>query len=658
MQTIDNPQTAKDYLKLGNELSKQGKLNRAAKQYLKALQLKPKFVPALNRLAAIYEKQKKYEQALKYRQQALQVQPENTKLQKKLAELEQQQERQEEKASLLNSSQEHKEGAIYSKIWNALNQTSLEKLEEESENWPQEIDIEQAKQYFARTSQYKIIKLNSLTEEDKQFLESAGLSLTYLKQNQARLINKEGVVEENPSTLKELERLKQINPVLKDLAIKGDFQQSLVDEGCIYTICPQTGKVLSSNDSFPFKPESIAVYCYRFISSEIFYLITTPTRNLFAKGAIYFPKRELIVELHSYGSSNLPDAKKINAWKAYVVSCWGKIRSYLLSDSDSETVVVVSWGGYIAHQLWNILSGIHKLWQTGNFHKVDQFLILNSEKQFFGSLEEIFPEVPPEKIQRFESPQKVNEQIWENNYFALLLGDAFIKEDLTNRIYRVSLQKCSPTLKAEIEEAKKNHFPLLWVTIRLGSRTWVNQVEGLANIIKSLSEQFPSLGVVFDGCSRAEIEGKLVVDEKLEATINKEKETVRQIQSLLPPEIKVYDTVGSLMYESIVWAYAIDLSLIHWGGNLVKPVLIAGKPSVIHTNKLAYKKPLSNRWGSWQRENGIVPVYIPEEYIVDVTEEVEKKGKGDKRKTLNNYDCDWRVIYEEVLKLAKSIKRD
>jgi hypothetical protein len=68
-----------------------------------------------------------------------------------------------------------------------------------------------------------------------------------------------------------------------------------------------------------------------------------------------------------------------------------------------------------------------------------------------------------------------------------------------DRVTQFSLKKGSenPAFLEEVERAKK-HFPLLCIQIR-SSITWVSQVEENANLIKKLAEDFPNLGVVFDG---------------------------------------------------------------------------------------------------------------------------------------------------------------
>ncbi len=301
--------------------------------------------------------------------------------------------------------------------------------------------------------------------------------------------------------------------------------------------------------------------------------------------------------------------------------------------------------------MWNELSGIYRLYEAGYLYKVDRFLVLNEP---LGYIDEIFPEIPSEKV-KWIKREELLEEILDNNYFVITFDYAFIRENLAERVYQTLLKKCSSALQSEVEKARKKHFPILWVSIRLGDRTWVSQVEGIANIIKNLWENFPNLAIVIDGFSLPESrEG--FVNPQHEATIKREKETVRTILSLLPPEIKVYDTVGCWLHESIVWAHAIDLYLAHHGTIQHKVGWTANKPGVVHTNRKILKQPLSSRAGAWERENGIVPVYVPKDYIVDINETVYRQGRWNSHPHLKNYECDWKGVYEEVLKLALSIK--
>jgi uncharacterized protein Usg len=99
---------------------------------------------------------------------------------------------------------------------------------------------------------------------------------------------------------------------------------------------------------------------------------------------------------------------------------------------------------------------------------------------------------------------------------------------------------------------------------------------------------------------------------------------------------------------------------------------IANKPGVTHENSLSpltmqemRRRSLlnpnpSDHFPDWPmallshlwQENGVMPNYVPRHCITDFPE------SKDQPPILINYDFDWRVAYEECLKLAKSLKRD
>lgn len=645
------------YQKLGNAWHKQEKLAEAIDAYEKAAQLKPDRYNFQLTLAQLYFKKGDIDSTITSYQKAIKLKPELPfSVYQSLAKMLESQNKSAEAKVWLESAPKinQSDGAIYFQIWQRLNQTSLEDLEAQSHNYPTQIDRQAVEQYFAQTSEYKVVDLHALTQEDRQFLDRVGLSLDYLELNQARLITKEGAIARDYTNSKQL---KQAERSLAEDGWRTDFQQTMVEDGCIYAICPSTGKVLSSNRSFPLS--KMAIGCYRFVGNEVFYLMTGA--SWFEKYCLYFPKTELIVYLQNTHKLK-PNKDRLNFWKTYVVTNWSKIAKYLVDRSEVKTVACLGFTKNIAHHLWNDLSGIQKLAEAGKLNKIDKFLIFGSE--FFGRIEEIFSEITADKIEII-SQAKLSEVILENNYFALRLGHLLVQEKLARRLVQFAKPKCSLTLQAEIEQIKNKHFPVLWIPIRVDNRTWVNQVEGTTNIIKHLATNFPDLAVIFNGVSRLDIRGNSEIDPEEEQIIEKETEIVKQIQAHLPSNILTYNTVGCINYESIIWAEAVDLYLSPWGAALTKIAWIANKPGIVHTNSSILRLPLAKRTYSFDRENGIVPIYISANHIHDVREGVEKRNLSnkrtqlvvDKRVQLSNYECDWKVIYEEVVKLALSLKK-
>jgi hypothetical protein len=111
----------------------------------------------------------------------------------------------------------------------------------------------------------------------------------------------------------------------------------------------------------------------------------------------------------------------------------------------------------------------------------------------------------------------------------------------------------------------------------------------------------------------------------------------------------VYDVIGRPMYEAIVWACNVDLYVAPFGGGLAKVVSIANKPGIVHTNQRnSNKQALAY---SAYRDNSATSVSIPEHFIVDAPEDKFSQLHQSNR----SYNCDYRVIYEEVFKIASSI---
>jgi tetratricopeptide (TPR) repeat protein len=613
---------AEVYQGLGNALEANGKPGQAIIAYTKAIKLKVYSPQLYLRLAQISLKKLRslWEKAI--------APSKNTQ-------------------QTIKDSASSQDKGIYLKIWETLNQLDLSSIAEENFDVPKKLDSREIERYFTETSQYKTINLSSLNEEDKQAIERAGLSLEYLKLNQLGAISQEGVISEK-LTVSEL--AEQLNFSLQgaEAIQRNRFQLTAIADGHIYAVCPSTGKILASNRSLVLQPQKgYGCIFYRFVGNEIFYLVTGGHWNGFSKLYLYFPKTELIVVLFA-----LPLADKqwiFNRFKTIMVANCKKIQSYLLKTGKPEIVTLVSWQQF-AHHLWNELAGIHKLYKANLLNEVDRFLAVAEP---LGQIDRIFPEIPSEKIQRIQE-DLLFEEVLENNYFVTRVGHSFIQQELANRLYETSLKQCHPSFLAEVEEAKKKFFPLLWISIRLNNRTWVSQTEGIANIIKKLSEHFPNLGVVIDGFSLPCSFSKSLAFQE---TIERETKMVRNIRSLLPSEIKIYDTVGCMLYESIVWAYAIDCYLAHYGTIQHKVGWTANKPGIVHTNRQTLKRSDYISVCSWARENSVMPIFIPESHITDVVENVKKDSK-DSKINLNNYDCDWRVMYEELFKLASSIKRN
>ena len=515
---------------------------------------------------------------------------------------------------------------ICQNIWNEINQQQFNTFDESQYCYPSNLYLKAVNKYFNEVSNYKVIELAKLNKEDKLFLKSHSVELDNLKL----------IVQDN-SEIKHLAN--------RDLEIDGEqkftnlflFQENMVETGYIHSICPISGKKIKSNNSFLLDGQ---LGIYRFIGDQTFYLFNYGPA--FKKILVYFPHLELIIRLAPGG----PDlVELVNKWKALAVTYWQKVIEHIAYSGTREIVLTHGWMGSTAHHLLNDLTGINRLVKTGRINNVDKFLVGGFE--YYGRLEEIFPEIPKEKILRFfhDNFSYLPEVVLDGKFFALKAGDRLITEELAKRIHKVAINKCNKPFLNELENAKKNS-PLILMTVRSsGRRMWMSQVQGIASIIQKLSLDFPNLGVVLDGISRPYGKETSLSDRE-EEMLADDQAVVKQILELLPDnQVSVYNTIGCTMSESIAWACAIDSYIVPFGGGMAKVTYVANKPGVVYCNRTILETSYKDHWyTASQRENGIAPTYIPSGYVVDL--------KTAKVGTINDsYECDWKGIYTEAVKI-------
>ncbi len=525
---------------------------------------------------------------------------------------------------------QHSKPQIYDNIWRGLNLLGL--LPETDSQYPSEISYSEAETHFNQTSQYKVIDLNNLTEEQKVFLSQQGISLTSLELVKSNNINLEQIyLKSFPDT-----QHTELSKTYENRTLAS--YQSMAQTGYIYTLCPITGKVVRSNQSFHIHYGDFQNFIYRFVSQEVFYLIIGHWMGI--KLCFYFPSKDLVIWFHKdvWVGEHI-----INQLKASLVSQWSKVKSYISTPEPKPTAVVYGHISNISHYMWNEVTGMQYLAVNGCLAKIDKFLALPYD---YYNIPALFEEVSEEKVVAIPHANSLLETILENNLFTMRVTDTFITEALAKRIvnYSFSLAKCANegVFLQEVDQAKKC-FPLIWITIRSHRRVWVSQIEGFANIINKLYQDYPKLGIVFDGWGCMDHRQP---DPRDQSMIQQENEIRLKIIDLIAPEITTYNVIGATNFEKAVWANAVDMYIQPEGTGLTHVTWIANRPGVIFSHKQA----MGQKW-HWfnNRENAIEPVLIKEEYLIGNAKDI---GLGHH----SNFDCDWWGIYEEVLKILQSME--
>lgn len=534
---------------------------------------------------------------------------------------------------------------IYESMWGALNQPKRQLITQELRHYPKTLSYSKHYQsitkYFQNNSQYKVIKIHSLTSLDKHFIENSGWSMAnlelighnslYLEDIYINSYKENGyarleLLEKNTNNIPERTKKSPHYVSIDDVA----FQQTIVKTGYMYSVCPNTGKIIRSNHSFYISRGNSIITVYRFVGAEVFYILVGDMTG--DKKFVYFPRVETLLMLNKFDFSWGKDIQEyINNFKADVVFNWHQVKDYVTDDSRKQVASILGSHHVLGHHVYNELPAIQLLQDNGLIKNLDKFLVGHNE---FFKFSNIFPEINPTKIVSIERHQTFGIKWLQENYFVVRLTQSFITKDLIERIYQSSVEKCSQDFLKQVQEAKKNS-PLLWINIRSHNRVWSSQVEGITNIINKLYEEFPNLGVVFNGWSRVE-KG----DSRMNNSIAAEKAIVQEILELISPNISIYDTIGCSIYESVVWGRAIDVFLGTAGTGLLTFVTwISSKPGLLHGNKL-FNTP-DERYYCHRENPAAEPLYVPLKDIKDL---------GDNRYSCN-YSVDWKVVYQYLLQV-------
>lgn len=645
-QVVQQSPSASDYFNLGMLLLQQHRVQEGFSCYQKALELQPEQAEDYSNLAILLIRQGLFKDVIGCYDRAFNRNPSHAGAYHRLSIILAEQGLIDEAIACFQETPQRQPtiSEVCQYIWKGLHQ--LGPLDETSLYCQTEIKLKATETYFRETSQYTIMAINSLADSDKIFLEKSRFSIANLELMLRDDINLEELYINSFNPNQKIHLAKQVEKKVwerlghPDVLQGLNFQQSMVETGYIYSVCPVSGSVVRSNQSFSGGWGTFIIY--RFFGVDVFYLIVTGWGG--SKRSIYFPHLELILNLRvqdwvaSQTSQNI-----INTFKSYAVSCWVLFQSYINGKQKKETVAIYGYMTNIGHYFWNDMAGIQNLYENGILHRVDKFLVGHYE---YFSIAHIYPEIPTEKfIHTTESGINLFQNLLSNNYFCVRATDLLVKEKLASRVHQAAIKRCSPAFLQEVEQAKQ-YFPLLWVCFRQRSRVWISQVEGMANIIKSLHSEFPNLGIVFGGWSPKENEQTTPWEaSSLEAPI---KICVEQVLALLPPYIKTYNAFGRPNYENIVLCNAVDLYVAPMGSETAYVTIILNKPGVLHANTGWLWETIEPLYVD-ARENCVPPVLIAKEHIVD---------QDNSSHMVRNYDCDWQVIYNEVINIVNKLKQE
>jgi hypothetical protein len=492
------------------------------------------------------------------------------------------------------------------------------------------LDWHGIRQLFAEQTGYRVIDIDRLSDDDREFLGKQGLSETFIAANKPGLPigdREQAAVRhsaDDPETA---------------------FQREALESRNLRAVCPKSGRILHSDRSL-LAQKNQPIF-YRFASGEeIFYLAVGRAGRGYVKLYLYLPDSSTVILLGDHAWNGRDE---VDQFRAFLVKNAPAVLAYLNHPAPPKRVALVD-SSHFAHHLWNALTGMQRLIAAGYADRVDTFAIAAEP---LGPIERMFPEIEPRRIARQPVPEII-ETALKNNFFLVRPGGKVVNDDVVDRVYRVAVENSSPEALQAAETFRKNHWPILWATIRTDTRSWISQAEGIAAIANKPKRGYPNLALVIDGY--AVPYQKPHIDPEIQARLIREEQAVaRKIQDRLDPAIEVRVQVGQPIFASVLYTRAMDGYLAHHGSLQHKIGWLSNKPGVVHSNTQVLSRNVRQYAAFWSRENGIPPVYLDPRWVTDVAGATQLKNLR-WVDPLDHYDFDHEHAYAALAQIFATLE--
>lgn len=357
----------------------------------------------------------------------------------------------------------------------------------------------------------------------------------------------------------------------------------------------------------------------RFICSdgECFYVL----QHVGSVDAVYFPNRNLILLLKHFNAEMV---------KSFAWSMARDLRQLInasLSVEKKKFLGIIASHGRPYHFYYDVATAVYMADRRGLLREVPEIIYYSGAD--FCSFKDVFSLecreliCTPEQISQLTKEQSgfylhlghhYSGQSYKfaRGFDQLMLANAREKFDYTHPDY-VAVQAC---------------YPIIWFGLTVEKRSWVEQVEGIAEIINALSDSYPRLGVVFDGWTSPLNLTSGDVHQAAEDT-----RVAKEIEKSLKKPVKIVSVIGAPSDKKIVFAKITDAFVANSGTGSLHVARFARRPGIGHLNTRMIDMPDHIR---------------PNVRLVDKKNIIDEPDSASKRMDFVSYSIDWKVIYEMV----------
>lgn len=409
------------------------------------------------------------------------------------------------------------------------------------------------------------------------------------------------------------------------------FQQAAIGAGAVSAPCPWCGKAAASRESYPvfINAYDQSVF-FRFVCCGEFYLIAAKSPQV--KVALWLPDARAMVSFMEYRrfphNNSYYGVPQFREWlKLFRRLTEGEselVAAYRSQEATRRTALALGFVFNFGHHISDELSALPFISGLTRGNELQSVL---GPFDFFDAgvlfAEELGKAPLRVLAQGYETAGELFRVVMRENLFVTRLSHfAPLQESVCVRLLDAANKRSDPEFLCRAKQSGECN-PLVWVTLRSHNRSWRGQAAGLVQVLNALWQEYPRLGVVFDG-------------------FKEERPAMEEIQAALDPAIPVFDGLGTSFFEALAWAQHIDFFIAPLG-NGTGFTTIANKPGVVHMHEeWAQSEPFCiNR-----RENSALAWPV-------VGRTLHEPGRDN---FSWDYELDWRKVLDAARTVLASLK--
>jgi tetratricopeptide (TPR) repeat protein len=375
-------------------------------------------------------------------------------------------------------------------------------------------------------------------------------------------------------------------------------------------------RLIEPGDSFLIYDKVI----YTFASAHMWHVITGGAAGdiqgiLFPhiNTAIYFQERPPIgLGLASLATMQTELMRRFLAAEAPVT----KLKAAAADERPKLIVGCICGVENYAHQAWNSFSGLERQIIQGihgNYAEIQYF-----GTEFFGSLEDIFPEIGSIPVGRHPNRKFFGGDLPSAPRLLLSIGGHLLSRPLIERLRQHAAQTAAPAIRSRLEGRTA-----VVIGLRANDKAWVDQEEGILSLVEKIAAEIPSCIFLLDGFSKPA--GADYVSPKWSGTIAAIRKTAQRIIDRAPSAIEMVFLDDLSLNDCLALLDRIDLYVMPIGTLQHKFGWFGDAAGIVYAST------------SWQKfDQDLLPGIAEGELTVSPTYFYGRPNDGGQRKSLSD----------------------